>query len=160
MLSKEIARGCQGFKVAPPSATYFLRTTMDPTYASRSRLCYYSFVLFGLGLLVFTWGLQYKLSLYSRPDSAARHMVKAKLLANDKRVGSTDGIVTNSHADDAQAWSAFTLTAVFVPLVAISILRSASARQVHEISAYDPSWRALCDASFNAFFFRPPPISS
>jgi hypothetical protein len=87
-------------------------------------------------------------------------MVKAKLLANDRRVGSTDGVVRNNHADDAQAWSAFSLTAVFVPSLGSSILRATSARQVHEVTAYEPSWQIPHEASFNTFFFRPPPILS
>jgi hypothetical protein len=163
VLSKKIARAnirlqrLQRFALSG----HFKRISVNPNCTSRSRLCYYTFVLLGLAVLVFAWGLQYKLSLYAGPHSAARHMVEAKLLAKDKQIGAGEGIVTGNHGDDdALAWSSFTLTAVFVPLLALSILGATSVKQAHEISTYEPSWRVPCDASFNAFSFRPPPIAS
>ena len=139
---------------------FFLKASVNSVSTNRSRLLCYTFVLLGLGLLIFTWGLQYKLSLYAAPHSAVRHMVKAKLLANDKQIGARDGIITVDHADDVQAWSAFSLTAVFVPLLALSILRTISARRAYEVSASEPTWRVPTAASFNAFSFRPPPAAS
>lgn len=38
-----------------------------------------------LTLAVFTWGLQYKLSLYQSPHAVSRHMPAAKLLSGDER---------------------------------------------------------------------------
>ena len=38
-----------------------------------------------LGVCVFAWGLRYKLSLYTPPDSASRCMPAAKLLTNRDR---------------------------------------------------------------------------
>lgn len=110
--------------------------------------------------MIFAWGLQYKLSLYAAPHSATRHMIQAKLVTNDKQMQTGKGIVAGNPADDGQAWSAFTLTAAFLPLLALSILTGTSQKQVHEASAFEPSWRVPCDASFNAFSFRPPPIAS
>jgi hypothetical protein len=42
-------------------------------------------ILLGLGLSVFGWGLQYKLSLYDPPQASSHQMPQAKLLSQDEQ---------------------------------------------------------------------------
>ncbi|MES2222967.1 MAG: hypothetical protein V4587_18600, partial [Acidobacteriota bacterium] len=42
-------------------------------------------LLLGLAVAVFTWGLQYKLSLYDPPQAITRNMPRAKLLSADEQ---------------------------------------------------------------------------
>lgn len=55
---------------------------------SRSRLL----VFLGLAISVFTWGLEYKLSLYEPPAAIAHQVPKAKLLSHDERLRTVDTI--------------------------------------------------------------------
>lgn len=49
-------------------------------------------VFVGLAISVFTWGLQYKLSLYDPPTAIAHQVPKAKLLSNDEHFRTAETI--------------------------------------------------------------------
>ena len=44
----------------------------------------------GLAFCLFTWGLQYKLSLYDPPEAASHHVPTAKLLSKNEQSSSTE----------------------------------------------------------------------
>jgi hypothetical protein len=123
---------------------------------TRSKLPYYSFAFLGLAVLIFTWGLQYKLSLYAAPNSAVRHMIHAKLLANDEQPTVPDHALIGVPSDSGHVSAAFVPGALLVPLLAFSLLLAAS-EQSQEVRASERPWHTASQAGFSAFFFRPPP---
>lgn len=132
---------------------------MEPRSTSRSKLPCYTFAFLGLAILIFTWGLQYKLSLYAAPHSIARHMVQAKLLANDEKAALPQYEDTIGPNASAHASSALIPGALLVPLLAFSGLL-ASSRKSQEVRASERPWHAASQAGFSAFSFRPPPARS
>lgn len=129
---------------------------MEPRSTSRSKLPCYSFAFLALAVLVFTWGLQYKLSLYAAPHSIAHQMVQAKLLANDEQASLLRYKDATGPTDFVHSSPAFIPGGLLVPLLAFSLLL-ASSQQSQEICASKRPWRTASQAGFNAFFFRPPP---
>lgn len=108
-----------------------------------------------LAVLVFAWGLQYKLSLYAGPDSMVRHMVKAKLLSNDKKIEAPAGIVLSAPSD-AHISHACVFPPVLASLFVLSLF-GALFGSLWQVQTVEPSARAPFAAGLNAFFFRPPP---
>ena len=109
-----------------------------------------------LALFVFTWGLQYKLSLYDPPQSQSRSIPAAKLLSRNEQASgiesplerSTDAAGKDKHSALSQVYVLLVLT--LDPWVAIAG-RSGARRP--EQSVGPSSYTGL-----TAFFFRPPPI--
>lgn len=106
-------------------------------------------------MLVFAWGVQYKVSLYAGPHSAIRHMVKAKLLTNDKE----------TPAAESSAFGASTpLVPVEFPLeLSLTLFLGLALKQqypspVWEWRAQERSRQLCCGAKLNAIFYRPPPF--
>ena len=62
----------------------------------RPRLCRLSFVFIGLAISVFTWGLQYKLSLYYPKHSTYHQLPEAKLLSKNEQPAATKGLLMTS----------------------------------------------------------------
>ena len=118
---------------------------------SRLTLCF-----FGLAFCVFTWGLQYKISLYDLPQAVSREMPKAKLLSkNEQRAVSESPLLSDSRVPRKVVRAV--LVSVFLPLlVAFHLLLLF--RQVRKGPDTEGSERACVRASLTAFFFRPPPI--
>lgn len=129
---------------------------MKPQPTTRSKLPCYSFVFLGLAVLVFTWGLQYKLSLYAAPNSVMRQVIQAKLLANEEQATVPEPPHVSSPSDTDRALGALFPCSFLLPLIAFSILLATS-KQSQEVRASERPWRAASQAGFNAFFFRPPP---
>lgn len=129
---------------------------MKPRSTNRSKFPCYTFAFLALAVLVFTWGLQYKLSLYAAPHSIAHHMVQAKLLANDEQASLLLYEDAIGPTDFVHASSAFIPGELLVALLAFSLLL-ASSQQSQEVCASERPWRTASQASFNVFFFRPPP---
>lgn len=130
---------------------------MKSCCTNRSTISSYGFVFLGLAFLVFTWGLQYKVSLYAGPDSTIHHMVKAKLLANEETSGISDGLHLGAPARPVQTHSSLLFGAFWVGLLAV-IFSSVISVQVRGSDASARSWRVCTDSSLSAIFSRPPPI--
>lgn len=115
-----------------------------------------SFVLIGLAAIsVFTWGLQYKLSLYYPKHSAYHQLPEAKLLSRNEQATATESFLTTSSekvSSDIPLGGLFTLTLVAWVL---ELLPISGATQT-EPERTRP-WLVLQSERLNAFFFRPPP---
>jgi hypothetical protein len=123
----------------------------------RPRLRRLSFVLIGLAAIsVFTWGLQYKLSLYYPKHSAYHQLPEAKLLSRNEQAAATEHFLTRTSSEkvssDLLLGGLFTLTPfvwVLEPL------------RISEATRTEPErtrpWLVSLSAHLNAFFFRPPP---
>jgi len=128
---------------------------VKPCCTNRSKLPCYTFAFLALAVLVFAWGLQYKLSLYAGPDSMIRHMVRAKLLSNDRKIEAPEGVVLCA-PPDAQAPESFVLPPLLASLFALSLFEALFG-SLWQVETLEPSSRAPFAASLTAFFFRPPP---
>ena len=64
----------------------------------RPSLCKFTFVFIGLAIAVFTWGLQYKLSLYYPPHSTYHQIPEAKLLSRNEQSIGADSILLITRA--------------------------------------------------------------
>ena len=118
---------------------------------SRFTLCF-----FGLAFCVFTWGLQYKLSLYDPPKAVSHEIPKAKLLSKEEQRTTTESPLVKDHRVPGMDLTAV-LISVFLPLfLALHLLRLSTTvkrRRDREALRYP-----IVRASLTAFFFRPPPI--
>ncbi len=137
-------------------SAYFLRASVKPCWTSRSKFSCYTFAFLALAVLVFTWGLQYKLSLYAGPDSTVHHMVKAKLLSNDKKNEAPDGVILSGPLD-ARASHEFVFPSVLTSLFVLNLFEALFG-SLWQVQTLEPSSRTPFAAGLNAFFFRPPPI--
>ncbi len=111
-------------------------------------------VFLGLAICVFTWGLQYKLSLYDPPQAISHQIPEAKLLANDepsRMAGVLRAIATEPtaritiHGDGILPFL----------LVVLSVASLSSLTQ--EVLSRDVLWH-VGPAFFGSFFVRPPPV--
>ena len=120
----------------------------------RPRLCRLSFVFIGLAISVFTWGLQYKLSLYYPKHSAYHQLPEAKLLSKNEQPAATEGLVMTSAKppQDIVLGGLFTLT-IFVWVLGLFPISGAAQAGPERTRP----WLQSLSASLNAFFFRPPP---
>ena len=109
----------------------------------------------GLAVCVFTWGLQYKLSLYDPPRAASRQIPHAKLLSRNEQSGTTESPLVIQTKTSTRV-SYIVPTAVFLVLsLALSVLNPQASGQREERASR--SWH-LRHAASNIFFVRPPPI--
>ena len=156
---KELDRVFSGMRFHPSSgsASWVEQPslmTFRPTILTRfSR---FTLVFLGLALAVFTWGLQYKLSLYDPPQASTHQMPSAKLLSQEEQsvvarhpsIGGEKSPDTLIHAVFPCAWILF-----FV----IFPVRDTRA---HGQNARDVSrprhLRTFAD--LGPLFFRPPPV--
>jgi hypothetical protein len=106
-----------------------------------------------LSLAVFSWGLQYKLSLYQGKNSIAHLTPEAKLLSQKERPATTQ--VLGARTPEVPAFPAF---AAFVFVAMASLLRQAAARYVRTGSMERS--RPPRPPCLQALFFRPPPFLS
>jgi hypothetical protein len=125
--------------------------------AGASRPSRVSFVLVSMAVLIFAWGLQYKLSLYAQPNSISRHMVHAKLASNDKQVAALESMVASRQADPAPVNPALMPAGTLVSVLLLAALLAPFLPSSFMLTAEDPRRAPWC-ACFNAFFFRPPPF--
>jgi hypothetical protein len=122
---------------------------------NRRTLLWFTLPFVGLALSVFTWGLQYKLSLYDPPDGASHGMPQAKLLSEAERVRVSESPLLRDTRASAKVMCAVVVSACFFCLLAASPLKEhASGQRRREANR---PWYLGRRAGLNAFFFRPPP---
>ncbi len=111
-------------------------------------------VFLGLALCVFTWGLQYKLSLYDPPQAIPHQVPQAKLLANDEpsRMAGVLRAIANEPTARITIHGDGILLFLFVCLSVASLSSLAQ-----EVPPRDVSWHAG-PAFFGSLFVRPPPV--
>ena len=131
---------------------------MKSWHTNRARLICYTFAFLGLAVLVFTWGLQYKVSLYAAPPSAVHHMVKAKLLTNEKQSVVADENQLNGAAQSAPVQAHFNLAGFWIGVLLL-IGSWAVSMQACELLALEHSRPFSSGVDLNALFYRPPPPS-
>jgi hypothetical protein len=126
---------------------------LSPT--TRPNLSRFTFVFIGLAICVFTWGLQYKLSLYYPPHSTYHQIPEAKLLSRNERAAATEGplVIGTKAPSDIVHGCLFTL-ALFVLVLGTLRMPGVSQREQER----KRPWRVFCNPALNAFFFRPPPV--
>lgn len=110
----------------------------------------------GLAVLIFAWGLQYKLSLYAGPHSAIHHMVKAKLLIEEKHAAVPDSIDPGGPSSCAPS-QPNSISGVFWASVLSLVLSGAISIRAREFRACERSRPLHSSAIMSAFFYRPPP---
>ncbi len=124
----------------------------------RPRIARFSFVFIALGVCVFTWGLQYKLSLYYPAHSTYHQVPEAKLLSRDEQPRTTASLQVigqkDSSSGDIYAGFLSLMLAWFTGL-ALYLLP-----ECRWNPARKKPWLAAARASLDPFFFRPPPISA
>jgi hypothetical protein len=109
----------------------------------------------GLCLCVFTWGLQYKLSLYDPPQAASHRIPPAKLLSRNERSGIAESpLAVRTKASTTVSYTVPTAV-FFLPILALSILGPQASGQRKQSTS--DVWR-LRRGLFDIFFVRPPPI--
>lgn len=121
----------------------------------RPNLSRFTFVFLGLAISVFTWGLQYKLSLYDPPHSTSHDIPEAKLLSRNEQATASGGLFVSSTG----VWPLIGQAVSFGLLVYV-LLRfnlAAAPRFRHQARIAKRPWRVSCRPGLNAFFFRPPP---
>jgi hypothetical protein len=124
----------------------------------RPRLSRLTFVFVGLVISVFTWGLQYKLSLYNPTLSASHQIPEAKLLSKNERILAPDSpLITSTAAPRGMTdvWFFATSLLLWVPVLLLVLESGASAREEER----DRPWLIFLPATSSALFFRPPPRS-
>ena len=109
----------------------------------------------GLAVCVFTWGLQYKLSLYDPPQAASHLIPQAKLLSKNELTGTTESPLVIRTKTSTRVIYTVPTTVYFVLLLSLIGLKPQASSQ-WEARASD-SWR-LSSGLFHIFFVRPPPI--
>ena len=125
---------------------------MNISSPSRKRPFWLSLIGLVLALFVFTWGLQYKLSLYNAND----HEIPAKLLSKKERPQQHDSqLLTDSGARSA---AVPLVTGAALPLFSLILLalcaQLAPVSSLHEEEGPESLVRF---AGLSWFFFRPPP---
>jgi hypothetical protein len=107
-----------------------------------------------LAISVFTWGLQYKLSLYYPKHSTYHQLPEAKLLSKNEQPAATKGLLMTSvkPPQDIVGGGLFTLLFLVwllgLPSLAVAAQTGPERKR---------PWLQSLSAHLNAFFFRPPP---
>ena len=122
----------------------------------RPRLCRLSFVFVGLAIAVFTWGLQYKLSLYYPKHSTYHQLPEAKLLSKNEQATATDGLLTSTAKTPIDILRGAVLTLMLFAVVGLPPVSGATQTEQERTRP----WLHSLSATLNAFFFRPPPTPS
>lgn len=132
-----------------------LRTMFSSLLTAR-RLSRLTFVFLGLGICVFAWGLQYKLSLYYPAHSTYHRVPAAKLLSKNEQPSIAIELPTEGKKKAASENLQILLIALVVArLTSLALV----AQRRFDRQDYKP-WLLAVLAGLDAFFFRPPPISA
>ena len=128
---------------------------MSHSQTNRFNRSRFTFVFLGLAISVFTWGLQYKLSLYDPPHSTSHQIPEAKLLSRNEQAAVGESPLIKSTEASAVMTQASLFNVFTFFLLALNLLRAPMFSQ-QEWNVKRP-WRISCRPSLSAFFFRPPP---
>lgn len=109
----------------------------------------------GLCICVFTWGLQYKLSLYDPPQAASHKIPQAKLLSKNERCGIAESPVVVRTKTSTRVSYIVPTAVLFFLFLALNVLNLQISRQRNRGTS--SVWR-LCSGLFHISFVRPPPI--
>lgn len=116
--------------------------------------CLRTLALLGLGFCVFTWGFQYKLSLYDPPQTASHPVPMAKMLSRNEQADRLeDSIFTQANPPTKLLRSASDAV-LFILLIACVICLPASSRGGDRI---EHSPLQLSQSLLETHFVRPPP---
>jgi hypothetical protein len=127
------------------------------TNSVRPSLCKFNFLVIGLAISVFVWGLQYKLSLYFPAHSVYHQVPEAKLISKREQPTHREGfLVASTKPPRHTAHGRFYPLTIFVGVLALPAI--ARPRQIKQ--ERKKPWCGALSAKLNAFFFRPPPIYS
>jgi hypothetical protein len=120
----------------------------------RSRRWQIPILLLGLAVAVFTWGLQYKLSLYDPPQAVTRKMPRAKLLSADEQAAVAANPVASLAKPPKKAiQTVFScIFLIFLLRLTSPILGPAAREELTADRLRLPRWSVNMNA-----FFRPPP---
>jgi hypothetical protein len=109
----------------------------------------------GLAVCVFTWGLQYKLSLYDPPQAASHQIPQAKILSRNELSGTTESPLVVRTKTSTRVSYTVPGTVFFILLLPLGILNPQESGQ-RELGTNRV--RHLRRGLFDIFFLRPPPI--
>jgi hypothetical protein len=131
------------------------RVTLHHWGKSRPIIRVGNLVFLGLAVCVFTWGLQYKLSLYDPPQAVSRQIPHAKLLSKNEQSGTTENpLVVRTKTFTRVSYIVPTSAFIFLLLVFCMANPQASGQREQRANR---SWH-LRRAMLNFVFVRPPPI--
>ena len=104
---------------------------------------------------VFSWGVQYKLSLYDRPAKSIAAVPQAKLLSQKERPVAVHHVMAVNATDSLRPVPPYfsVLFGLFVASSIARILRKFSRTETAEFLPRDPG------PHLSYFFFRPPPFA-
>ena len=141
---------------APSSSAGFVRdrTIVNLWCPNWRALPWFTFVLLGLALSVFTWGVQYKLSLYDPPKAASHQMPEAKLLSKSERPAAAESPLLKDTKASAEVICVL-VAGLFLFCLPARILNAPASG--HRRRNANRPWYLSRRAALNAFFFRPPP---
>ena len=109
----------------------------------------------GLAFCVFTWGLQYKLSLYDPPQDASHQVPKAKLLSRDERSDVTESpLVVRTKLSTRVIYTLPVVEFFILVLIACKLDLPLSGQRLQRASLV---WH-LRPACLDTYFVRPPPV--
>src|SRR5271165_2912111 len=108
----------------------------------------------GLAFCVFTWGLQYKLSLYDPPEAVSHHIPKAKLLSKNEQSSSTESPLVVRTRTSSRVIYAVPSVSFFILLLILSEVSPPLSSQREQLESQ--SW-LLGRPHLNTYFVRPPP---
>jgi hypothetical protein len=114
--------------------------------------------LIGLSLLVFAWGLGYKLSLYDSPQSESHKIPQAKLLSkNETALVAQSPLLSDTKAPSEVIRAVLSGVLLFLVLAHRVLNASESSLQDSDVNQ---SWHLHYRAGLNFFFVLPPPVLS
>jgi hypothetical protein len=128
------------------------RSTKTPFRLSRL-----TFAFLCLALAVFTWGLQYKLSLYDPPQASSHQMPEAKLLSGNEQTKSSEVLLIMGLGILQRTIFPLVLGMVSL-LFLLPHLPSMVFRGLRRETKLP--WTLQAQACLSTFFFRPPPFFS
>jgi hypothetical protein len=124
------------------------------------RLSRFTLLFLGLGICVFTWGLQYKLSLYYPAHSSHHRIATAKLLSKEEQPSiSTELPLVSKKKAPAESLHLDVVALMLAWLTGLTFGLALIAEGRFLPRGQKP-WLLAAQASLDAFFFRPPPISA